>query len=1344
MKRILTITLVALVLVVIVSLVAVRFYLRSHRVTQQVTARLEAATGGSVRVGEVNVGLSSTTITGFELFEQESKGNDAPLLKVAAVDVDVSLWDLVSGAAQPKSVTFHKPAVLLRFNQAGELLTRFPMPAGPHSTTTTPIDAFTEAVIGGGEIIFRKEGQADLVFKNVNARLDNQAGRLVLSGSAENAEVGKLLLGGALEKDARVATVHLKSAARIPITQNLLDRLPFLPAEVSGVLQIVSGDTSADLAASYDMGTSALHYRIELVPQNVALIMPALELNAHHARARVVIEDSRAQLRDAQCQAFGGTIFTEADVDFGGPISKLAFSKIKVENLDANDLPEAWSIPAVVRKSIAQGKLYGNARLEMTIGSARISPAAAVAFLGARAAPCQWFSGAGVLATLPTREFAAKSQGKGQVRDPAGKSEPIDFDWQLAPRRAGVRKSAANSTQAPMQIEQVLAAILTNQTTLLLQAPIEKLNGPPDYFDVNFHLKNVSLADVVKAQGVNLPFPIDGKLSFQVKASIPIDRVADLKAYKAEGSMRITQLVMSGAKIEEVNADFHYADGTLFLTSLKVAVGAEEADKDNGGTMQGSGQMQIRPLGDLRLDLTLDRVPVHPLLDLPADKLEGTFSGKVSLRGQTNKLQSIQALEADGVLRSDRLKIYGLLLDPVLASVRLKDGIVKLDDLKVRVEGTPVNASAELRLSDDYAFLAELDLRDWSLASLKKLALAGPTNLPDLGGALTSTMVLKGKLNPFEFQASGDAKANDLKVDALKAEAVAFHWETDGARLQITQLDARLYDGKTTGSGVLPLDPKAAGKFDLRIHDLNVKQLARDLRMPFAVAGKVEGAIAGTLPPVEAGKTRTASLHIDLKAPLLRVQNIPTEQLHGTLEYQKGALDYKLEGRTLGGTFDLEGQIPPAAKSKDAKNEPAKKGRLSIQNVQVAGLFKALNLSSAAGLKGRLNLEVRYTHDTSDRFPEGQGTLRIANLRWNDTRLAENLQGDVVLSEQQLRVRDFGGDIAQGTLVARLTYYLRRPEQSSFTLNLDRVNARTLLSPWLDDKVEGLLQARLRGSLGGTWRGSADFEMPRGKVFGLEVAEWRLPVVWDFAPSQNRGHIEIHETSAQVTRGRATAKMTLAWEQSIRLEGQLRLERVELQEVLRKTMGSSGFGAGPTSARFDFAGKDVRSLNDIGGVLVASFQQAQALQVPVLQQIAPYLGVGPSTTFQKGDLRARLDRGALRVQQLTLEGNKARLYVDGSVALDGRLNLNVIAKSGPSGVPTVRLGPLALRVPIAGPVPLVLLQEASALLSNHVAHLQVTGTVRSPVIRSQPLALLSDEAVRFFLDRSNLPVTFNP
>ena len=56
----------------------------------------------------------------------------------------------------------------------------------------------------------------------------------------------------------------------------------------------------------------------------------------------------------------------------------------------------------------------------------------------------------------------------------------------------------------------------------------------------------------------------------------------------------------------------------------------------------------------------------------------------------------------------------------------------------------------------------------------------------------------------------------------------------------------------------------------------------------------------------------------------------------------------------------------------------------------------------------------------------------------------------------------------------------------------------------------------------------------------------------------------------------------------------------------------------------------------------------------------------------------------------------------------------------------------------------MVLEEASNLLSNQVVYLQLTGTAANPVIRPRPVPLLSEEAVRYLLDRSNLPITINP
>src|SRR5437660_1451424 len=102
----------------------------------------------------------------------------------------------------------------------------------------------------------------------------------------------------------------------------------------------------------------------------------------------------------------------------------------------------------------------------------------------------------------------------------------------------------------------------------------------------------------------------------------------------------------------------------------------------------------------------------------------------------------------------------------------------------------------------------------------------------------------------------------------------------------------------------------------------------------------------------------------------------------------------------------------------------------------------------------------RCKTSTSDAWPgtcacrsPGRGTLRITNLQWRDRLLTESIQAEIVLADQQLRVRNLEGDLAQGTLNGQLVYYLREPERSRFSLNLDGVESGQLLAPWLEKKI---------------------------------------------------------------------------------------------------------------------------------------------------------------------------------------------------------------------------------------------------------------------------------------------------
>jgi hypothetical protein len=168
-----------------------------------------------------------------------------------------------------------------------------------------------------------------------------------------------------------------------------------------------------------------------------------------------------------------------------------------------------------------------------------------------------------------------------------------------------------------------------------------------------------------------------------------------------------------------------------------------------------------------------------------------------------------------------------------------------------------------------------------------------------------------------------------------------------------------------------------------------------------------------------------------------------------------------------------------------------------------------------------------------------------------------------------------------------------------------------------------------------------------------------------------------------------------------------------------------------------FGGDNVRSLNDLTADIRAKLHQTQAVGVPVLAQVLPFIAPGQSNaTFQSGSLRGRLAGGVVRIGSLALQGTYLRVYARGNVTLTGRLDLAVTAQTGQFGPEPLLLNLLRVRLPAFGPIPLSLLVEATSYLSNRVINMQVTGTVQHPVIRIEPLRLLTEEAVRFFINRA--------
>jgi translocation and assembly module TamB len=1348
---------VLLVIVVIVSILGIAgyLYLRSQRVKDQVTAQLQAAYGGSVHVEGVDIGLNSSALSGVKLFEKGKEPSQPPWASVESIHADVSLFALLHGDSTPHNLTLTGADITLRFGKDGKLLTALPTgaSAGPFKMDTLP-----NLRIERGRLTLQREEGPVLEVTGIDAILHRAADGFVLDGTAESPGAqgwGKWTLHGAFATTDDRISLLLKTTQPVHVSETMLAGLPFVPL---GVWQEVKahGITPVQVALHFDLKQKDARYRVELDPRDTTVQVPAIDLDATAASGRVIVEGLVVKLSNVQGKAFGGTIKTNADLDFGGKITDLKFSKVEVQGLDMRRLPKSWGLPTQF-----EGELKGSAWLEVLLEKGQ-KPLTR----GEGQGEIENARVAGLPTAEPVRlELHAREGGFGfhSKAPAAGNTQAIPA---VEPGLIWLLASGLALIQAPPQdevdwlsgavnriytgIERFCQGVLDVGTGAVrmipdkLVRPKRQPQEPPRYIGVNLKMQNVDLALFVKGLGLKLPFPIGGRLTFEVKADIPLDTSGDLKTYRVAGTTTVSSLKLADLVLDEVDANIHYTDGFLHLDKAKGQISAPPvAGKAHAapGTFTGRARLQVIPLGDLTADLTLDALPLARLAALvnKTKQFQGTLSGAMTARVPGNRLQALDAWEATARITSKDATVFGLKVRDSEAELRVREGKASLTEARTRLEGALVTGAATMDLTSPYQLRGNLALGKLDLSSLQRLVPEVRPPVP-VGGEFDTAVKFQGSLTPFQVQTTGTVRAIDLRISDLRFQNVHMGWTSDADRLLLKDLRASLYGGTVAGSAAVPLRPAVAGSVDLRLKDLDVGSLAKDLpALPVKIEGKTNGTVKGTISAAPVARERQITMNVHLQAPRMRVQGVPAEQLQGTVDYRQGVVDYRLEGKALGGTFELNGQVPSATAE---PSRAGKEGRLKLQSGKLRLLAGVFGQSPGTfPLGGLVDLDIRFRNEGRTFAPVGNGELVLTDVSWGGNLMTNRLQTPVVLTGHELRLNRMTATLGEGLLRAQLVVNLKQLERSWVTLNLDRVDVSRLIAPWpeLAGLLQGTLAVQLRGRLGPEWNGGADVLLERGKIAGVDVSEWRMPISWSYAPGAGQGEISLRDSSAQLAMGRATAQATMRWGMGLQLKGQIRFTNVSVRALSRHLGDSSQWASGRLTGRFDFAGSDIRSPSDLTGTLEASMGETQALQAPALQQVAPFIGLSASYTFRNGELSARLARSVFRIQRLALQSDLVQMMVEGNVTLAGRVDLDVTARTGPIGVDLGRLRLLGLRVPATGNIPLTVVMAASSYLSNRVVHLRVTGTLRSPSISIEMGALLTQEAVRFFLGRANLP-----
>lgn len=830
------------------------------------------------------------------------------------------------------------------------------------------------------------------------------------------------------------------------------------------------------------------------------------------------------------------------------------------------------------------------------------------------------------------------------------------------------------------------------------------------------------------AVALGLPAGIVGTVRGRLDASVPLDRLRDPAAWQVAAQVNIDRAGAGGLALDGA-ATLRTDQGVLHVPQLVAA----------WGQTQVQGTAEVTLTAPYRYDATLQLVNVAPgdLNRLPERfrpplPLAGRFNTHLKINGALQPL----TLRGEGSFSATGLGVAGVTLDTLSFFWTADGGQLRVQDIDARLGDARLTGALQVGMQAPYRFDINLTANDAELARFN--ALPPGWRLPArVGGRVDLTVAGEGTLQPFDFNGKGALDGRNLLVGPLRIDSMQTAWSAAEGMVRLTGLDARLYGGTASGSATVPLDPQKSGEASVTWQDLQAGPITKALipNLPVEPQAAVNGTARATLGPADADGRRPLSADLTVQAPKIVVGSLTLGSLHLKASDRDGVLSYTMDAALLDGTVMLAGRW-------NVRNPQAgpDEGELQMRGVQLAPLGQlAGRWPLLRSLSGQVDASARYVHSAADGRPAGEGTFDLMNLRWKNTLLADETRGRIRINGERIAINGLTATWAGGRVRADLLYDVRQPTAGRFTMlvrgaELDRVLA--LVAPSLRSPVIGRIDLQLRGTLGDRWQGEGQIEIGHSKVGSVIVGSLRVPVTLSYDPATGTAQARLRDAVISVAEGRITGSLQLTWSGLLQVEGDLKFSRLDLQTLLRETIGGSPYGRGRISGELTLKGQNVASVRDLSGKLNATLRDVQPHGMPVVSVLLPYLrpALGGGRLIDEGELKVQFTNGIARVEKLTLSGDALQLYADGTATYPGeRLRLNVIANTRLLGTNRFAAQGLLDALPAVGPTPITLLVEADRFVSDRVIYLRVTGTVHRPTVRIEPVPMLEEEALRFFL-----------
>lgn len=954
----------------------------------------------------------------------------------------------------------------------------------------------------------------------------------------------------------------------------------------------------------------------------------------------------------------------------------------------------------------------------------------------------------------PAPSFAARAAGTLEVRAPAGALAHAPPDWTqwTAQGRIDVNRLNFPATGAAISAGRAGARFQLAAGKLRLDdlkagwgsTTVEgggnlSVKAPFD-FEAKLALSNFDLAilDQLPA-AMRPPMAVAGRtgVSARLQGALQPRKIA------ASGALVAKQVRADRVQVDSVSANFAIDEEQLRLTQLEA--------KLYGGELQGSvsaplqahapskAQIEWRDVQLGRFAADLQAAPIY---------LAGRSQGRVELAAPRDALKDPAQWRGNVSLSANDFQVWGWTVRSAALDADLNAGVLKLTNFAIETHSsaqqpaTEFSGSGRLGLAAPYNFQARVKLDRFDLGRLKTLPAKLRPPVP-LSGFVDSSGEAEGTLEPLQITgqaklASAGITAANARIDSLAAMVVA-----EDKAVELKDLTVLLYGGRIGGDVRLPLTDTLPGRISLAVRRVDLGQLATNLaRLSYKLKGLIDAQLDADVPPGCLGQPDRWQVHATADAPEILVNSLRLGKLYGQIDYQQAALDYRADGELLDGRWKVAGVWRQVG---DARRSGENCGSVQLDGIRLSRLSEIFQRRAAAtSLAGTVNARLSYRHDPATGRPVGQGQFEIVELREGEALLSDRIAGAIRATTEAITLEDLGGSLAGGLLRASGEWFFNPGRRSRFHVSLYAVDLNALVKGRLpgDFRVAGAIDADLLAFAGQDryWQFDGAATLREAMIDGIPFHDARFSFDGLYDPTTSHSELHVRDAAAQLAYGHITASASAISAGGLSIDARGKFTDVNVHQLLKRWASASQYGVGKMTGEFTLAGRDVRSIDDLAGTLKAKLRDTQAASLPLSQTLQSYIagGLTSSSRFGAGDLRARLARGVIRIQRLSLSSAKLQLFVKGGVSLAGRLNLSVVANTGQvNSTPALLL--IAARLSTLVSPPIGLLLEANQFLSNQVVYLDVTGTLHSPTVRIRPLPMLEEEAVRFFLLEAPIP-----